>query len=1646
MENNKSNIPIENASSDDNTPKRKRGLPLALRIPLWIVGIIVGIIILLPVMLYIPPVQDFIVSVASDIVKKETGMDVEIERMRLKFPLDVSLQGVRVIEASGDTMVMAREAIADVKLLPLLGLDVKLNRLSLHEGFYRMVSPDSSMIMRIRAGLLEVEPPANVNIKNSEIALDKAKLKDGDISLYMNVWKQTPSPTDSASTPFLIKAKALDIERMRFAMSMLPTIDTLVIDAKRLNLREGVINLRTNQIGARSLTLDGGEARYIAPTPEYVAAHPLPPTDSTAVASAPMTITADSIAIKNFGALYALKGATPIAGFDPNYIEVKDVNISLHDFFNRQASLRLPITSISARERSGLQITAGHGLIALTEAGISIEGVELTTPFSSLSATADLPFALMALQPEAPVNLILSGRLGMNDVASFMPMTLQYIKALPSSPLNFKVTAEGTLADVEVSAFDLAIPRFFSLRASGHARNALDFKRLVANLAIDGEVVNPAPITKIVGEMPVVLPPFRIKGKASANYENYAADLSLHTPQGSVIADGRVGMNSMEYYADLSVNNLNVAHFMPDLGIGNVTASLKARGAGFNPTLPRAHTEIDARINNIVYEGNSLRDITLKGSLAEQDFVIDLDSPNKDLNIMSHLTGSLRPDDYCVEGIVKVYNADLQSLGLSETPNGGSADLHIDVTAHPERWLYDTNIECSAIDWMMGENEIYLPDGVNLTFIAESDNVHANIDARGTNLTFDSTDGLQRIVDGLSKTMEVVTAQIEKRDLDVEEMQALLPQFTLRGRLQGNSILNTFLQGSDLAVDTVALNLSNDSLIRGDIYAGRLTSGTMTFDTIGFNLEERGKLLDYKAHIGNKAGTLDEFAQVNLNGYIGSNRLSAFLTQRNIQGKMGYRFGFTGAIADSTLSVHFTPLKATIAYMPWSFNDENHVDINLVNRKVDADLMASSRESSILLRTEPSVLGGDELHMNLTNIHIEDFLNMSLFAPPIKADVDADLRVHYDGATLRGKGDVKVENFIYDRMMVGNFDLGLLAGVNLAGESAISGSLKINNEPAVTLSTILAQQDGALEPKTVDLELTEFPLKIANAFLGKDVASLSGSLNGKMNMTGQMTAPVLNGAINCHDVAVFLPIMGSSLKFDSESLMVEDNILKFDQFDIYGANNNPLTIHGSVDARQFSDIQFDLSARANNFQLINNDRRAKSDIYGKLFMNLTANVTGPMRNFDVNADLNILGNSDVTYNLMLGANSPLTTLGAGGEVVKFVNFSDTTQVVKADSVPQAMAMRITAGVNITPGVLVTVNIDGSASGMGSGKVQLSPSGSLNYFQNFMGDMTLNGQLFLGSGSARYKIPVMGEKTFTFDPQSYLLFNGDIMNPTLNISATDAVKATVVNSSGNSNQVNFLVKLNVTNNLANPKVVFDLSTNDDLSLENELQSMSADQRSTQAMNLLITGNYQGSGMKTSNSGMAENMLYGFLTSTLNNWAANNIRGVDLSFGIDQYDKTTDGQSTTAMSYSYQVSKSLFSNRFKIVVGGNYSTDASADENFAQNLISDVSFEYTLKQTNTLTMLVRLFRHLGYESILEGEITETGVGFTMRRRLSDLRRIFKVNWGKRKSPSLLHLTLPADSSSDSDNEIREIRDARINSDSVITPKSSMTDEKK
>ena len=94
-----------------------------------------------------------------------------------------------------------------------------------------------------------------------------------------------------------------------------------------------------------------------------------------------------------------------------------------------------------------------------------------------------------------------------------------------------------------------------------------------------------------------------------------------------------------------------------------------------------------------------------------------------------------------------------------------------------------------------------------------------------------------------------------------------------------------------------------------------------------------------------------------------------------------------------------------------------------------------------------------------------------------------------------------------------------------------------------------------------------------------------------------------------------------------------------------------------------------------------------------------------------------------------------------------------------------------------------------------------------------------------------------------------------------------------------------------------------------------------------------------------------------------------------------DKQTD--------YSFRYSQRLFNDRVQIVIGGKVTTGANAT-NDAESFIDNISLEYRLDTSGT--RYVRVFYDKNYESVLDGEITETGVGLVLRRKMDRLGELF------------------------------------------------------
>lgn len=88
-------------------------------------------------------------------------------------------------------------------------------------------------------------------------------------------------------------------------------------------------------------------------------------------------------------------------------------------------------------------------------------------------------------------------------------------------------------------------------------------------------------------------------------------------------------------------------------------------------------------------------------------------------------------------------------------------------------------------------------------------------------------------------------------------------------------------------------------------------------------------------------------------------------------------------------------------------------------------------------------------------------------------------------------------------------------------------------------------------------------------------------------------------------------------------------------------------------------------------------------------------------------------------------------------------------------------------------------------------------------------LTLSGKYILSGGTVVYNIPIAGKKEFNIRSGSYVEWTGNVMNPMLSISASEQVKATVVDGEQNR-LVTFEAIIRIQNTLTRPDISFDLS--------------------------------------------------------------------------------------------------------------------------------------------------------------------------------------------------------------------------------------------
>lgn len=1020
-----------------------------------------------------------------------------------------------------------------------------------------------------------------------------------------------------------------------------------------------------------------------------------------------------------------------------------------------------------------------------------------------------------------------------------------------------------------------------------------------------------------------------------------------------------------------------------------LTATVRAQGRGTD-IYSASSTRINASgtVEDVRYASTQLRDVTFTGTLAQNKAHLDLEStdPNADMDLT---LDAVLCRNY-VEGTLalEANHIDFQRLHLLQDTVATTFSLYAEGESDLKK---DTELDVTIGNWEIATPQrTYRPKLVTL---------HARTDADTTRISLHNGD-LGVVVTGNADPQTVIhqfttisgeinTQLVRDTMIAIASLQPLLPDMHLEATAGTDNLIFSYLQQQKITFNQINIEAttSPEEGINADAGVYIFNRDTLRIDTVQLAIRQDAAGLAFRVEVEKNRYRNQAPFTAQVEGHLRDNYADAEITYKNEKDETGILLGVRANKIPGGINATLFPDNPVLAFRTFNLNQDNYIQYRS-KEDVRANVRLTGEDNaSIWIHSDPPNAKMQDLHVELSQFDLHVLTEGFPQLPSMEGMLNADVSYTPKDSTFQIVADIHVDTLIYQGGRVGEVMANAVYLPLGNGRQQVDVHLFRDREEVLTATALY--QSGTPDHIDGAIELTHLPMAMISPFIPDQIASLSGALNGDMTLSGSTAQPQINGYLQMDTAAIYVNPAGSNFRLDDGRIEVANSLISFNTYKIYSEGNDPFTIDGTVDIGNIANIVTDLRMSASNMELLDADRTSESIVYGKLIIDLNTTIKGPVNALSIRGDVHLVGGTNATYVM---TDSPLTVQDRMDGLVTFVNFADTFTIRDRNRRPEVKplgGMDILFVVRIDEAVQLNVDLTPDQSN----RVELIGGGDLTFQSNSEGIIVLNGTYTMSGGTVSYTLPVVPLKDFTVHEGSYVTWTGDPVNPTVNLTATERVRASVASASGGTRMVNFDVGIVVTGTLEDLALNFTLNSPDDGDVQSELASMGEDEVSRQAVGMLITGRYlAGGGDGNMNFDMGS-ALNSFLQNEIGNIAGDALKTVDISFDMDNYDD--NGQSRT--DYSFKFAKRFYNDRIQVVIGGRVSTGEDLSNN-SQSFIDDVSVEYRLDQTGT--RYVKVFHDTTYESLLEGEITETGVGLVLRKKMRLLRELFIFRKNKNK----------------------------------------------
>ncbi|RYD81052.1 MAG: translocation/assembly module TamB [Sphingobacteriales bacterium] len=1307
----------------------------------------------------------------------------------------------------------------------------------------------------------------------------------------------------------------------------------------------------------------------------------------------------NNVQFDNLGAKAAAKG------MDFNHLKITGLNFGAADVSYSVAGIKATVKNGSLKEKSGFTLNELKGNAIYNDKQIKLSNFVLKTPNTSIENATELNFTSMDDLTKHPerVKLALNFKnttIGLKDAGFFSD-------AIPASYRNEKIKLN---ADVSGYLNNLNIPRLqisglknTQIDISGTAKGLPDVNKTFLDLNIKKLYVTKSDILVAVPKKS--LPPsielpnlINAKGKFTGSMTDFNTNMNIQTDMGGAILTAAMkGPKGRESYkANVNLNNFNIGRLLkmqPKLG----RVSVKADVAGTGLDLKRINAKFNARVLSAYYNKYTYRNLLLAGNYSNQNINIKSSMPDSNANFALDAKVNMAGKYPAVKANLNLKQVNLQALNFSPTVLSAAGLVKVDLSTADADYL-NGSVDITGLQVVKDAQRIAV----------DTISVRAKTTETANELTLKS-EILSAKLDGKYQLTKVSNAIIN----EINKYYAFgtvtkIPDQRLRFAVQvyDSKLLKQFVPELTVFKQSQFYGLidtQKDSLqIKGNF--PQVVYGDFKVDTTILNINNDNNKLAYALTVKALQSPSVSLFNTEVSGDAANNNLGVNIFLRDRQLKNKYVIGGNFQSINKDFKFSLDPQKLLLDYQKWVVSQDNYIQFGASGILVNQFQISNSGQS-LSINSNPTQPNAP------LNVEFKDFQleTLTKFAETdttlVGGRLNGTANVKDLASTPKFEANLTIDQLRYQKEQLGT--LRLAVNNNTANAFEVNLALIGVHELRVNGFYYTAPQ-SALD-LTVNVDKIE--MKNIESLSQGQLKNGTGTLTGALSVKGALTAPKILGDLTFNDAGINVAYLNSYFRMPNEKIAFTNEGISFNNFTLLDSLNQKATINGKVLTTDYKNYRFGLDIRMNNFRAINSTAADNEMIYGTVFLTSNIKVRGDLNQPDVNMTVKV--NKGTKFFFALPANDPAVIDQDG--IVQFIDADappfNGQKALKVDSISKSpiKGLNLVAAVTIDPEAELNVVVDPS----NGDALKVRGDANLNATMDQSGKISLTGRYEITDGSYNLSVGPLGKKEFKLVKGSTIIWTGEPTTANVNLTALYEVNAApidLLNEPDNyvaKTKLPFQVYLMMKGELLKPIISFklDLPANEGGTIYNEvrakLNNINRDESELNkqvfallALNRFIANNpFQslaggGGGVST----LARSSVSKLLTEQLNNLTSDLIQGVDLNFGVNSSEDYSTGSLQQKTDLEVGLSKKLLNDRLTVTVGSSFALEGPQTQGEkSTNIAGNVNVEYALSADGRYRL--RAYRRNQNDVIVQGQIIETGLGFTLVVDYNKFREIFQ-----------------------------------------------------